>query len=93
MNREPHALQEKISDRYTVDISSENSALLPPETTPGYSQAEQFRNIKHALEEVLGPQQDVTRLTVAILRQQQERRARPSPYPEQTLATTTNNKE
>jgi hypothetical protein len=74
-------------DQYVFQIS-ENCVF-----TKIVGRDEEYWNIKQSLEEVLGPPHDVTRLTVAILRQRQERRARPPPDPEQTLATTTNNKE
>lgn len=51
---------------------------------------EEYWNIKESLEEVLGPPYDVTRLTVAILRQRQEHRAQSPPIPEQTLASAIN---
>jgi LysM repeat protein len=73
MNELPVAPRDTQSDRTATGVSSESSPALPPEQTPRYAQDEEFRSIKHALEEVL-PDQDVTRLAVAVLRQRQHRR-------------------
>lgn len=84
-NEIPPVSREEQSDRSRVGVSS----LLQPENTPGYAQDEEFRSIKHALEEVL-PNQDVTRLAVAVLRQRQHRREMPRSDLDQKLVSKRN---
>jgi LysM repeat protein len=70
----PFAQSGKQNDRIIVHISRVDQTALQQENTAQYSQAEEFSNIKHSLEEVLGPPYDLTQMSMAVLRHRQLQR-------------------